>query len=199
MLAGEHSLYLKDVSEVFTDKTMMNKIKNIRLLSIHAKEETNFLISVMDIVKAIDKTCPGNTVSNLGESDIVIEYSPKKIMDNPFVKWAKIIFVVIVLSVGSATAIMSFHSDAQMPAIFQHFYYIFFNEKVQKPSIIDIPYSIGIAVGIIIFFNHFGGRKITKDPTPIEVEMSHYEQEVTETMVDMLNAKQAGDDSNGTA
>ena len=199
MLQGEHSLYLKDIAEVFADKVMLNKIKNIRLMTIHDKEEKSFLISVMDIVKAIDKACPGSTINNLGESDIIIEYAPKKIVDNPILKWTKIIFVVMVLSVGSATAIMSFHSDAQMPTIFRNFYYIFFNEKVENTWIIDIPYSIGIAVGIIVFFNHFAGKKITKDPTPIEVEMSIYEKDVTDTMIDTLNAKNAGEDKDGTS
>ena len=153
----------------------------------------------MDIIRAIDKVCPGNTINNLGEKDIIVEYSPEKIIDNSFFKWAKIIFIMMVLSFGSATAIMSFHSDAQIPTIFGNFYYMFFNEKVDNPMIIDIPYSIGIAVGIIVFFNHFGGKKMTNDPTPIEVEMSIYEQDVTDTMIDILNNESAGENKNGTS
>lgn len=84
---------------------------------------------------------------------------------------------------------MSFHSDAQMATVFENYYYIFFNEKVENPMIIDLPYSIGLAVGIIVFFNHFSGKKVTDDPTPIEVEMSNYESEVTDNIIDTLNTE----------
>ena len=84
---------------------------------------------------------------------------------------------------------MSFHSDAQISTVFENYYYIFFNEKIENPMLIDLPYSIGLAVGIIVFFNHFSGKKLTDDPTPIEVEMSVYESEVTDNIIDTLNKK----------
>jgi stage V sporulation protein AA len=55
--------------------------------------------------------------------------------------------------------------------------------------IINIPYSVGLATGIIVFFNHFTRKKITDDPTPIEVEMALYETEVNETVLDVLNTR----------
>ena len=51
-------------------------------------------------------------------------------------------------------------------------------------TILEISYSIGLASGIILFFNHIGGRRITKDPTPIEVEMRIYEDQVNNALVE---------------
>lgn len=48
----------------------------------------------------------------------------------------------------------------------------------------EVSYSIGLAVGIILFFNHIGGRRITKDPTPIEVEMRIYERDVNDALIE---------------
>jgi len=90
---------------------------------------------------------------------------------------------------------MSFHSDAQIPKVFQNYYEIFFGEYKEDPLIIEIPYSIGLALGIIVFFNHFGGKKITNDPTPIEVEMSVYETEIVDTVIEYLNKNKKGDGS----
>ena len=84
------------------------------------------------------------------------------------------------------TAIMSFHSDAQIPTVFQNMYKIFFGVESSKPYVIYIPYSIGLAVGIIVFFNHVGMKKISRDPTPIEVEMTTYENESAESIIDRL-------------
>ena len=49
---------------------------------------------------------------------------------------------------------------------------------------LEVTYSIGLAVGIIVFFNHIGGRRITKDPTPIKVEMRIYEDDVNNALVE---------------
>ncbi|GFI61552.1 hypothetical protein IMSAG049_00711 [Clostridiales bacterium] len=123
----------------------------------------------------------------MGETDIIIEYSQMPVKHNKAFDIAKIIFVCIVLFGGAMTAIMSFHSDAQMPAVFQNMYRIFFGIESTKPYIIYVPYSIGLTVGIIVFFNHFAGKYMTEDPTPIEVQMSTYEKEATDSIIDNLN------------
>jgi len=188
-VAERKSIYVKDIAEVFAPDNLLKKIKNIKLLEIKNNEKKNYLITIIDVISAIDKALPGHTINNVGEIDTVVEFSPKRKKENKFFKVLKIIFVAIILAGGSSTAIMSFHSDAQMATVFENYYYIFFGEKVENPMIIDLPYSIGLAVGIIVFFNHFSGKKITDDPTPIEVEMSTYESEVTDNIIDTLNTE----------
>ena len=58
----------------------------------------------------------------------------------------------------------------------------------------EIMYSVGIAVGIIVFYNHFGGKRSTKDPTPIEVQMRLYEDDVNTTLVEGCNRKETSID-----
>ena len=188
-ITGEGILRLKDVAQVLAEKNIKTQVENLHLIKIEGSEKKNLLVSVIDIVEKINAALPGNTVNNLGECDTVVEYSPRKKSQNKALLWLKVFFVSIVLLAGSATAIMSFHSDAQISTVFENYYYIFFNEKIENPMIIDLPYSIGLAFGIIVFFNHFSGKKITNDPTPIEVEMSVYESEVTDSLIDTLNKK----------
>lgn len=187
------SVYIKDVAEVQAEKTLKKHIESIKLVEI--KEDSNkcYLVSVLDIVKAINNAAPGHTVCNLGEMDTVVEYNKKNGQSNTPIQYAKIAFVSLLLLCGSATAIMSFHSDAQIPTVFENFYYMFFNERVENPMIIDLPYSIGLAVGIIVFFNHFSGKKLTNDPTPIEVEMTTYEKDVSDNIIDNLNMEKNND------
>ena len=49
---------------------------------------------------------------------------------------------------------------------------------------LEISYCIGLAIGILVFFNHFGKKKITPDPTPIEVQLRKYEQDVDDTYIE---------------
>ena len=85
---------------------------------------------------------------------------------------------------------MTFHIDIGIQKTFQRFYEQLMG--VEKPPVteLEISYSIGLAVGIIVFFNHFSKRKITQDPTPIEVEMKKYNQ-------DLINTKVAQSDEKG--
>ena len=49
---------------------------------------------------------------------------------------------------------------------------------------LEVFYSLGLAAGIIVFFNHVGGRRLTKDPTPVEVSIKNYETDVDKTLIE---------------
>ena len=190
-LSNRTEILVKDVTEVVAAKDVASKIKKMKLLDVDnsTKKKQNFLVSVTDIIAVIQKTYPNFAVNNVGEMDTWVQYLANKSPDRTWLKWLKIAFVVVVLFIGSSTAIMSFHTDGQMPKIFEKYYSIFFGQEKTNPAIINIPYSIGLAVGIIVFYNHLMGKKITDDPTPIEVEMEQYDREVTETMVDAMSQR----------
>lgn len=188
-LSEVNKIVIEDVAEVIADKDS-KKIKKMKLMDINIDgKKANFLISVTDIIKLIKKAYPEATVNNVGAQDTVVQYRAHISEDAAWWKWSKIAFVVLVLVAGSSTAIMSFHTDGQIPKVFENYYQIFFGEQITNPLIINIPYSIGLALGIVVFFNHFMGKKITDDPTPIEVEMALYETEVNETVIDILNTE----------
>ena len=199
-ISKRSKIYVEDIADISAPDNLKKKIKRIKIMEIKEKIKKNYLISVIDIINAIDKALPGHTINNVGEIATIIEYSPQPEKENVFIRIIKIFFVVLVLFTGSSTAIMSFHSDAQMSTVFENYYYIFFNEKIENPIMINLPYSLGLAVGIIVFFNHFSGKKLTNDPTPIEVEMTVYESEVTDNIIDTLNSNNGknGGESNGS-
>lgn len=188
LLEQRQDVYLQDITEIISDVT--DKLKHEKVFKIPLKIRKNYLVSVTDIIKIIKKKFPDYSVINLGENDTIIDYSPVIVKENKFLKALRIIFVCIVLFMGAATAIMSFHSDAQIPDVFKNYYKIFFGYELENPKIIAVPYSIGLAVGIIVFFNHLGNIKITRDPTPIEVEMSLYDTDIYNTLVDSIQTEQ---------
>ena len=192
-LSEVDKVLVQDVAEVIATSDVAKKVKLMKLMDIQTQEKkANFLVSVTDIIKVIKKTYPEYTVNNVGAQDTVVQYASQKSQDMAWWKWLKIAFVALVLMAGSSTAIMSFHTDGQIAKIFENYYKVFFGAEIKNPLIINIPYSIGLAVGILVFFNHFAGKKITDDPTPIEVEMALYETEINETVLDVLNTKKEG-------
>lgn len=79
---------------------------------------------------------------------------------------------------------MAFHNDISIGKIFGQVYELVMGKEADGFTILEVAYSLGLAVGIILFFNHVGGRRITKDPTPIEVEMRVYETDVNKALIE---------------
>jgi stage V sporulation protein AA len=169
---------LRDVADILP-RGSLEELRVGQLSDSHA------VVSITDVVAAITKKEPQATVNSIGETDTLISIQKPK--PNAAWMWIKVGFVALVLLVGSATAIMSYHTDGQIPKIFERFFLMFFGYEQSNPIIITIPYSIGLAVGIIVFYNHFFSKKKTDDPTPIEVEMELYENDVTDALVDTLS------------
>lgn len=183
-------VYLQDVAEIYAPIEMMQKLEHLPVFQIPKEKQETYLLSILDIIREIAKIYPQATISNVGEMDILIEYHPKEKNKNPIWVGAKILFVSVVLFCGAATTIMCFHSDTQLPLIFQNYYYIFFGENKDLPLLLTLPYTVGLVVGILVFFNHFSKFALSKDPTPIEVEMHTYEQETTASEIEELSKQQ---------
>ena len=192
-IIGKKIVFVKDIADIFVSGGTNNDLGQTPILSIKEDKEKSYLISIMDIVKALNQKLPDATISNVGEMDIVVQYMPKAKNNNKILMYLKIALICVILFAGGATAIMSFHADGEIPQIFQGYYHMFFGKYAETPSIIIIPYNIGIALGIIIFFNHFSKIYITKDPTPIEVQMSTYEKETTDNIIDTLEKNKEGE------
>lgn len=187
-ISDRKSIFLKDISEIVCTKELENKLKNLQLINIDKDKNASYLISIIDVIKIISDNYPDISINSIGEIETLINYKPKQ-NNNVALQYVKIFFVSTILLGGSSSAIMSFHSDSELYVVFQNYYKIFFGIETKNPWIIDISYSIGLAVGIIVFFNHFAGKNITDDPTPIEVELLTYEEDVTNTIIDVLNEK----------
>lgn len=50
-------------------------------------------------------------------------------------------------------------------------------------------YSLGLTTGIIVFYNHFAGKKLSSSPTPLQVEINKYEEDVDDTIVNCLESE----------
>lgn len=191
-LVQKRNVLLRDVAEVFIDGQTAGEAETLAVFQIPEEKKRTYLLSVMDIIRELSKQYPGASISNVGEMDILVEYLPKPERKKPLWTAAKVLMISLILFTGASTTIMCFHSDAQLPMIFQNIYYIFFGENREMPAMLSVPYSIGLGLGIIIFFNHFSKITLTEDPTPIEIEMTTYEKEANASIIDALEHRKGG-------
>ena len=147
------------------------------------------VFSVLKIIEQIHEEYPGLTISNEGESDFIIEYLP-----NPqkpgWVDAVKTTVLCIIIFFGAAFTIMAFNNDVGVTDVFSKFYQQVTGSASDGVTELEICYSVGMALGILIFFNHVGHKKITPDPTPIQVEMRKYEQDIDTAFIE--NAERKG-------
>lgn len=191
-IVEKREVLLRDIAEVHIGGQTAGEAEKLVVFRIPEARKKTYLLSVVELIRVLNQKWPDATISNVGEMDILIEYHPKAERGSSLWLAAKVAFVALVLFVGASTTIMCFHSDTQLPLIFQNVYYMFFHENKELPALLSIPYSIGLGLGIIIFFNHFSKKSLTDDPTPIEIEMTTYEKETNASVIDYLNRRKGG-------
>lgn len=175
---------LEDVVKLYSvDKKMVNSLNREVVTTIKAKENTKYTISILKLIEIISKRYPEVTVINLGEQDIVLSYIiPGK--QKKMLEYLKTAFVAVSIFFGAAFTIMTFNADANVSEVFQGIYTLILGHaQTSNGSILEIAYSIGLPIGIIIFFNHFSRNKIHNDPTPIQIQMRLYEGDFNKTLI----------------
>ncbi len=141
------------------------------------------VVSVLKIIAMMEEACPGISVQSVGEADVVLErIKVEKYKGGK--QWGKVVLVCLVSFFGTGFTIIAFHNDVGINDVFSEIYRIAMGREPGGLNVLEIAYSLGLALGIIVFFNHIGGRRITKDPTPIEVSMRNYEEDVNKALVD---------------
>lgn len=180
----KEDVQLSDLGKlVCANKDILAHAKAMKIYKFRDTKPQRQVVSVMKIIESLQKLYPELTVENLGETDIIMERVRVKREKGP-AQWLKIAFVCLICFFGTTFTIMAFHNDIGINKVFMKVYEMIAGEASDGFTILEVAYSIGLAIGIIVFFNHIGGRRITKDPTPIEVEMRIYEDDVNNALVE---------------
>ncbi|MCI9663366.1 MAG: stage V sporulation protein AA [Lachnospiraceae bacterium] len=175
---------VKDIASLYcADDKISAKAKSLKVHQFGEKEKKRQAVSILWVIELIERECPGVSVENIGENATLIELVDVKRHKGP-VQMLKLVFVSMISFFGTGFTIMAFHNDISINKIFSRIYEMVMGHPSDSYSILEVSYSIGLAAGIILFFNHIGGRRITKDPTPIEVEMRIYETDVNKALIE---------------
>lgn len=170
------------------DQAIVNRLKTEKLHTFQDIKKGKHscaarkVFSILDVVEKIHALYPNLEIQNMGETDFIVEYSTKP-KENPVVTFLKVSVVCLICFFGSAFSIMAFNEDVSTADLFGNFYQLMTGQESNGFTILELTYSLGLSVGIVAFFNHIGGRRLTKEPTPIEVEMRVYEEDVNTTLI----------------
>jgi stage V sporulation protein AA len=175
----KQKIRLSQISQSIVHPSIEKSVSNLLVHEITPNDKHLVVIDVMKVIELIRDFDPEIEVEAFGPTQTIVEIiyprkSPKLLL---------VLFVWLLLFVGSGLAIMNFHEDVSMLAVHQKIYKMITGEEKEHPLLLQIPYSIGIGVGMILFFNHLFKKRLNEEPSPLEVEMFLYQQNLDQYVV----------------
>ena len=171
---------LGDVAKLAcNDQKVVDRNLVRRVMTIPDHAQGRYVVSAVDLVRAIAREEKNLDVTHIGEANVIVTYK-ELTKGGQWKEYIKTGFVCILSFFGAAFSIMTFNTDIDIQTLFPKLYFQ------------EFCYSLGIGIGVLFFFNHFGHGKITKDPSPIEVQMRTYEEDVDKTLIADKNRRKGG-------
>ena len=143
-------IFLKDLAQIIATDELLSTLKNVCLYHISAQDKNIIIIDSTQVIREIKRLDKEVDIQLIGPPQTIIEVVfEKRKVTLPF-----FILVWLLLFIGSGLTIMNFHEDVSMQTVHQRVYKMITGKEVEKPLIFQIPYSIGLGLGMVIFFNH---------------------------------------------
>ena len=195
---SKKSITFKDIATLYcVNKRVVQTLEKEIFYTLPNDAPQKNLFTLAKVYEGIHKVYPNIVIENLGETDFVIDYEhPDKKEKSKALEYTKTVLVSIILFMGAAFTIMTFNEDVSVASVFDKVYELVMGSKKSGGSIIEICYAIGLPIGILVFYNHFRRKKVKDDPTPIQVEMHTYEEQVNKALIAKASREGKTIDSN---
>lgn len=176
---SDQPVRLGDVASLFAPPELETKLKQA-VVYRHAPDDGHIvMVEMLDVLRVIESIAPFAAVEVYGEPQAIIELRERKESPNMLL----VAFVLLLLFLGSGLAVMNFHADVSMPEVQRKIYLLITGKEEKYPYLLQIPYSLGLAAGMMIFFNRLFKKRLNEEPTPLELEMYLYEQNINQFIV----------------
>lgn len=174
---------IQDVATVYcSDPEVMSNVKKIRLVTFPNEKNGREAISMMRIISEIKKLYKDVQVCSIGEEDILVYYK-KPGEDKKWLVTLKVVFICLTVFFGAGISIMGYNNDVDLVQVFAKIYYLTTGIQSEEPGTIHLFYAIGLFIGMIVFFNHASKKRLSDEPTPVEVQMRVYESSVNSAII----------------
>jgi|SRR5690625_1645522 len=168
------TVYLKDIAHLTAPSNDLHELIHIPLYTLTKDDHNIVIIDSFIVIKHLKQQFPHLNFELIGFNETVIRLDQKR--QKPRIIF--VIFVWILLFIGTAMTMINFHYDVSMQEVQQKLHFILTGEEVQYPLKLQIPYSIGLGIGMILFLNRLFKTKFNEEPSPLEVELYKYQKSI---------------------
>lgn len=173
------------------NKEILNLCQKLQVYQVPEGKYGKYVLNGVNLIECVQKQMNGLQISYLGEPVFLLTYEQEE-RKNSIWKWAKAIFVCVILFFGAGFSIMTFNLDVDITKLFENLYQQVTGMPSNGQSEMELMYSLGVGAGVVFFFNHFGRKNRKEEPTPIEVQMRTYEDEADLTVMEKLSRSSKG-------
>ncbi|WP_127585962.1 stage V sporulation protein AA [Paenibacillus koleovorans] len=170
---------LGDVAQMLVDPEWESRFKQLVLHTPGDADGSVLLLDMLRVVEAVRGCCPGVQIEHYGDPHVLVEIMSPARKPNPIL----LVIVWLLLFFGSGLAIMNFHVDVSMMEVHRKLFKMISGREVEHPYWLQIPYSFGLGAGMVIFFNQLFKKKFTEEPSPLEVEMFMYQENLNRYVI----------------
>ncbi|AIQ59608.1 stage V sporulation protein AA [Paenibacillus borealis] len=185
---------LRDVAFLITEPEWREPLYSLLLVQPKQSDGNLILIDLLTVIPRIHTLLPHADIQPIGEGRTIVQIEGPATANKPSI--ALFVLVWLLLFFGSALTIMNFHADVSMQEVQIRIVEMLTGHRDEHPYVFQIAYSLGIGLGMVIFFNHLFKKKWNEEPTPLEVEMFLYQKNIDHYVVneEYSKMKRRGDD-----
>ncbi|MDD3839799.1 MAG: stage V sporulation protein AA [Clostridia bacterium] len=175
-------LRLKDLAQVLADRQVQEDIERLTVITSNFAQQSYMVLSSLELIKVVNTYDNNLKVNIIGNTETMLKKAQSNRQDN-VLAYLKLAVVIILIFLGAGYSIMYFHADVNMFDMHKKLCKMV-TGNANNILMIQIPYSLGLGLGLSLFFNHLTGKKLTSDPSPLEVEMYLYSDNIDKYMKD---------------
>src|SRR5699024_593075 len=172
ILNSMQKIVLKDIAYLSSTQEVKKRLESLPIYKITKNDKNIVVIDSFLIIEYINKEFLDVEIQVIVPTHTIIQIEKQKRSSS--ILFASVVWVI--LFIGSAMTIMNFHYDVSMQEVQQKLHFLITGEKTEFPLWIQIPYSIGLGVGMLLFFNHWFNKRFNEEPSPLEIEIYNYQQ-----------------------
>lgn len=167
---------LQDIAHLVLHGSDKVHMELLPLLDTTKVNDGVVIIDSLTVIEQLTSYFPMYEFELIGEQATRINVQAKQAKRNLLV----VFLIWVLLFIGTAMTIINFHEDVSMQAVQQKMHYVLTGEHSEYPLKIQIPYSLGLGVGMVVFLNRLFQKKINDEPSPLEIELYKYEKELND-------------------
>ena len=167
---------LQDVADISSGSIMKENIQNLPLYQITKEDKEYVVLDGFHLIQHIQQYQSDIVIELLGPKETIISVLPS----HKKMSFLLVSLVWLILFIGAAMTIINFHYDVSMQEVHQKIHFMFTGTYEKYPLFLQIPYSIGLGIGIVLFLNHWFNKRFNEEPSPLELELFQYKNKVNE-------------------
>lgn len=189
-------LYINDIGLVYSNNQVLQKnIEQLRIYAGSGIEDWDY-VDANRIRKKILEKHKDIYIDISGSTETKIEIKSQE-EESPVLKFLKVFIVSVIMFFGAGLSIIYFHEDVNMVNALDRLYFLFTGVDNQNTYAMNIPYSIGLGIGMVGFFKRLSSkstsRRRKKEPGPMDLELLQYDNQIEEFILSEMKKTKEDD------